>query len=198
MTEENADGEPRTAASEPGSDETSTAPEQLLRARQDLENELARVRRESDELKERWLRAAADLENYKKRAAREREDVARFGNEALLRDLLPVLDDLDRALRMMAGSDPSTQSTEGLELVRRKFLSQLERHNVTTFEAEGEAFDPGRHEAVQQRHSDHIEAGRVAEELQRGFLIAGRLLRPAMVVVSLGPASGDTEGSEHA
>ena len=147
--------------------------------------------------REKWLRAAADLENYRKRAQRERDDAVKFGNERLLKDLLPVLDDLERAIAAVESSkttDAGRQLLDGVQLVHRKFLGQLEKNGVTTFDSKGTPFDPSHHEAVQQAHAD-AAPGTVVEELQRGFKLNERLLRPALVVVSLGP-SGSTAPAE--
>jgi len=162
----------------------------LGEAREQLENHLEAARKEAAEIKERWLRAAADLENYRKRAGKEREELQKYGNEKLLRDFLPVYDDLQRALNAVdtTDNDAASQLQQGVDLVRKKFLQQLERHGVASFDSTGEAFDPARHDAIQQAHSNEVEAGRILEELQRGFMLNDRLLRPAMVVVSLGPA----------
>lgn len=172
--------------------------EALISARKELEEALEQTQKEAAQLRDRWMRAAADLENYRRRAAKEREDVQRFGIEKLLRDFLPVVDDLERALSIAEGADNATaeQLLGGVRLVQKKFLSTLEKHGVTTFESKGEPFNPERHEAVQQAHSP-VAAGAVADQLQRGFLLHDRLLRPALVVVSLGPEGGEaTEGSE--
>ncbi len=162
--------------------------EDLAAARGRLEEQLAKVTTEAAELKDRWLRAAADLENYRRRAVKEREEIQKFAAERLLRDLLPVVDDLDRALESVA-HEPGTEAQlrDGVELVRKKFIQQLEKHGVEAFSSRGEVFDPAMHDAIQQAHSDDVEAGRVLQELQRGFRLNDRLLRPATVVVSLGP-----------
>jgi len=165
----------------------------LASARQDLEAQLEAARNEASEIKDRWMRAAADLENFRKRAAKEREELQKFANERLLRDFLPVFDDLERALGVLdtvegGGAGPVR---DGVEMVRKKFIQQLERHGVEPFDSVGEPFDPARHDAIQQAHSNEVEAGCILEELQRGFMLRGRLLRPAMVVVSLGPESAE-------
>lgn len=172
--------------------------EALLEAKHELESALKQTQKEAEGFREKWLRAAADLENYRKRAQREREEVEKFANEKLLKDLLPVLDDLDRALEMVGSEPPSdaVQIVDGMKLVHKKFVSALERHGVTTFESKGEPFDPALHEAVQQVHAD-TPAGSVAAELQRGWMIAGRLLRPALVTVSLGPEGGSTKDGDN-
>ncbi len=131
------------------------------------------------------LRAAADLENYKKRAAREREEVQRFGNERLLKDLIPVLDNLERALAAAPADDPLAK---GVRLVLRGFEETLGRHGVKSFSALGQPFDPRLHEAVVQVASGEQPPGTVVAEHGRGFLLNDRLVRPAMVGVSVAPA----------
>lgn len=180
---------------EPETTAAGAVTEAMLKAKHELEDVLEQTRKEAESFREKWLRAAADLENYRKRAAREREDVQKFGNEKLLRDFLPVVDDLERGIEAVMNTDEAKakeQMLDGVRLVRKKFIAQLERHGVTTFDAEGEVFDPALHEAVQQIPAE-IEAGRVVSQLQRGFKLNERLLRPAIVVVSLGPAAAATE-----
>ena len=176
--------------------------EALVDAKRELETALEQTRKEAAQLRDRWMRAAADLENHRRRAAREREDVKKFGIEGLLKDLLPVIDDVSRAVQVTeeqlgggssGSNDPTEQLLGGVRLVQKKFMAALEKHGVTTFESTGTTFNPERHEAVQQAHSD-LPAGSVASELQRGFLIHDRLLRPALVVVSLGPEGGEPAG----
>ncbi len=133
---------------------------------------------------ERTLRAAADLENYKKRAVREREEVQRFANERLLKDLIPVLDNLERALAAVAADDPLAK---GVRLVLRGFEETLGRHGVKAFSALGQPFDPRLHEAVMQVASADQPPGTVVAEHGRGFLLNDRLVRPAMVGVSVAP-----------
>ena len=162
--------------------------EALIDAKRELGEALQQTQKEAESFRDKWLRSAADLENYRKRAQREREDVERFGNEKLIKDLLPVLDDLDRALDMVSANPPDDvqKVIEGMRMLQKKFLGQLEKHGVTTFESVGKAFDPALHEAVQQVYTD-LPPGSVANEIARGFMIHGRLLRPALVTVSLGP-----------
>jgi molecular chaperone GrpE len=133
---------------------------------------------------ERLLRAAADLDNYKKRAARERDEVQKFGIEKLLKDLLPVLDGLDRALSAAPPEDPLA---DGVRLVRASLEQALARHGVTGFSALGERFDPALHEALLQVPTGDKPAGTVVLEHARGFRLHERLLRPAMVGVAVEP-----------
>ncbi len=140
---------------------------------------------------DRLLRAAADLENTRKRAAREREEIQRFGIEKVLKDLLPVVDGLDRAL---AAATPSDPLAEGVRLVRASLEQTLARHGVAGFSALGERFDPAVHEALMQVPTAEKPPGTVVLEHARGFKLHERLLRPAMVGVAVAP-SVETEQS---
>ncbi len=150
-----------------------------------LELSMQKGRETLEKLKEehdRFLRAAADLENYKKRAAREREEGQRFANERLLKDLIPVLDNLERALAAAPEGDPLA---DGVKLVLRAFEDALGRHGIKGFSALGQPFDPRLHEAVLQVPSAEQPAGTVVLEHGRGFLLNDRLVRPAMVGVAV-------------
>lgn len=156
-----------------------------LAAQLELSQTLGReTQKKLEDVHERWLRAAADLENYKKRALREREDVLKFGIERLVKDLLPVLDNLDRALAAASGDDPLVT---GVKLVRSSFEQALARHGVKGFSAMGQPFDPARHEALMQVPSAEVPPGTVVLEHGRGFTLNDRLVRPAMVGVSVAP-----------
>jgi len=155
-----------------------------------LEESIARAQQMAQRLAEAneiRLRAAADLENYKKRAAREREEVQKFGIEKLLGELLPVLDNLDRALEASEAGGDLGSFTEGVRMNRRIFEDTLGKFGVKGFSAVGEAFDPRFHEAIQQIESAEYPANVVVKELVRGYTLHERLARPALVVVSSGP-----------
>lgn len=168
-------------------------PEALAREveslRAQVELSTAKGRETMEKLKDthdRLLRATADLENYKKRAVREREEVQKFGVERVLKDLLPVLDGLDRALAAAAADDPLVA---GVRLVRTSFEQALARHGVVGFSALGERFDPALHEALLQVPTADKPAGTVVLEHARGFKLHDRLIRPAMVGVAAEPAA---------
>lgn len=194
--------ERRTPAAEPGAGEAEAAAapeaagaEELAPGEGGLEERvrlleaaLERAEAAAREGHDRLLRAAADLENFKKRAAREREDVQRFGNERVLKDLLPVLDDLDRALAAAPEGDPLVK---GVQLVKAGFEQALARHGVKGFSAMGQPFDPALHEALLQVPTAEAAPGTVVLEHARGFTLNDRLIRPAMVGVSTAPPSGD-------
>lgn len=136
------------------------------------------------ETHDRLLRATADLENYKKRAAKEREEIQKFGVEKVLKDLLPVIDGLDRALAAAPGDDPLA---DGVRLVRASLEQVLAKHGVVAFSALGERFDPALHEALMQVPTGDKPAGTVVVEHARGFKLHERLIRPAMVGVAVEP-----------
>jgi molecular chaperone GrpE len=158
---------------------------EVERLRAELERATAKAREEH----ERLLRTAADLENYRKRAAREREEIQRFGVERIVKELLPVLDDLDRAL---AATPPGDPLAEGVRLVRASFERALARHGVVGFSALGEPFDPALHEALMQVPSADAAPGTVVLEHARGFKLNDRLVRPAMVGVAVAPPASST------
>jgi molecular chaperone GrpE len=175
--------------------EPSASPEvESLRAQLDLSQVKSRETMERlKEAHERMLRAAADLENYKKRAQREKEELQKFGNEKLLRDLLPVLDNLDRALAAAAADDPLRA---GVLLVRTTFEQVLGRYGVKGFSAAGQPFDPAFHEALMQVPTSDQPAGTIVVEHARGFTLHDRLVRPALVGVAVAPPAGADTGKE--
>ena len=148
-----------------------------------LKTQLELKEKEVAEHYNNYLRALADLENYKKRAARERADLVKYGHENLLRDFLPILDSLDRAMEAACGSDNMEAFQEGLALVRNQFLGCLEKYGVEPVAACGLDFDPNVHEAMLEVESDSHEDRQVVDEYQKGYLYQGRLLRPAKVSV---------------
>ncbi len=130
-----------------------------------------------------WRRAEADFENYKKRVEQERADAARFAGMSLIINILPVLDDLDRALKAIPDKLAHLSWTEGIRLIQRKLQATLEAQGVSEIKSLGQTFDPGIHEAVGQTAG---EEGKVVEEAQRGYTLHGRVIRPAFVIVGNG------------
>lgn len=133
---------------------------------------------------ERLLRQAAELENFKKRSTREREDGIRFANEGLVKDLLPVVDNLERAVAHASGGGNGKPLVEGVEMVLRGLLDVLTKHGVSLISAQGQPFDPTKHEAMSQVESDEHEPNSVVEELHKGYMLRDRLLRAALVSVA--------------
>jgi molecular chaperone GrpE len=139
---------------------------------------------------ERMLRAAADLDNYKKRAAKEKDEAQRFGIERVLKDLLPVLDNLDRALETSeAGGGGDASLTAGVRMTRKLFEDALSRNGVKAFSAKGLPFDPHLHEAMSQQESADVPPNTVLTEVLRGYTLNDRLVRPALVIVSCAPSA---------
>ena len=160
------------------------------------EEDLPPVVEESDRLKEledevaehkdRYMRAAAELQNYKKRTSREMDDMRRYANEALLRELLPVVDNLERALSISCDDgDAAKGISEGVDLTLKEILKVFEKFNVKPIEALEKPFDPNFHQAVSREERDDCADNTVINEFQKGYLIHDRLLRPSMVVVSM-------------
>jgi molecular chaperone GrpE len=149
---------------------------------------IAALEKEKKENWDRYLRAAADLENFRKRQRREVDDAKLEARGKVLKEMLPVVDNLERAIEhatQQAGTNPIV---EGVQLVLRQFMSAFERLDVTPVEAAGQPFDPNLHEAISQAESD-APPGTVVQVLQRGYRSGDRLLRPALVVVAKAPAA---------
>jgi molecular chaperone GrpE len=138
---------------------------------------------------ERLLRTAADHENYKKRVVREKDELLRYANERLVKEILPTLDSLDRALAAARAGDPLTS---GVEMTRRLLEDALGRFGVKGFSARGQTFDPRVHEALMTVATAAQAPGSVVEEMQRGFYLHDRLIRPAAVVVAAAPPAAAT------
>jgi molecular chaperone GrpE len=171
------------------------------------EERLAALTAERDEMKDRMLRIAAEFENWKRRARKEQDDGEAKVRESVLRDMLDVIDNLERAVGafgegVTAPATPAPDAAavlKGVALVLRMFQSKLERHNVKPFSSRGEPFDPRLHEAISRIPTADVPAGSVAVELQRGYRIGEKLLRPAMVSVATAPApSGNAAGDADA
>lgn len=157
---------------------------------EDVERDIDTIETEIEEMRDQLLRARADFDNYRKRMAREAERTRKLAAEALLRDLLPVIDNLDRALNHHEES-PTEALVNGLKMVLKQMHDVLDRSGVRPIAAVGEVFDPQVHEAVAHTPSTKIDRDNVMEEYQRGYLLGDVVLRPSKVVVS----SGETEES---
>jgi len=156
-------------------------------------DEIARLQAELDETKDRMLRIAAEYENYRKRTQREVTDRLRFASEGLLRDLLQVSDNLTRAVASAKAAESAPTDSQwkslldGVELTNRLLQGILARANVTEIASAGTAFDPNRHEAVGFVETTEFQEDVVAEEIQKGYLLHDRVLRPAMVRLARAP-----------
>ncbi|GMW01261.1 MAG: hypothetical protein AMXMBFR84_23980 [Candidatus Hydrogenedentota bacterium] len=151
-----------------------------------IEAEMAAILSERDTLHDQLLRLRADFDNYRKRMLRETERIRKTAAESLIADLLPVVDNLDLALKHK--DDTSSAVVEGVEMVFKNFMGVLMRHGLESIPTDGAPFDPAVHDAVMQQASDDVPAGNVLQEFQRGFRMGELVLRPARVVVSTGPS----------
>ncbi len=158
------------AALEP-EEETSCGPGNLNEAQQQIE-----------ELNERVVRLTADYDNYRKRAQRDKIEARQFANQGILEKLLPVLDNFEMAIIAVKDADPSVR--DGVQMIYDQLLSVLKAEGVEPVDAVGKQFDPNLHEAISQEESDEVEEGEVISQIQRGFILNNRLVRPARVVVA--------------
>jgi len=148
----------------------------------ELKEELARKEKESTDNYDKYLRAVADLDNYKKRAIREKVEIIKYGKEDVIKDILPFVDSLDRALDHADSSDVQAFK-EGIKLIQEQLLSCLRKHGVEKIDSVGLDFDPNFHEAMMQVESEEHEENKVVNEVQKGYLLNGRLLRPSKVCI---------------
>ena len=162
---------------------------EMLKAQVEEKTKLA------EENYDRFLRAQAELENYKKRVEREKSSLVKYGNEDLIKAILPVIDNLERALDHPPGENPDGL-VEGVTITLNQLLQELEKFGVTPVASVGEPFDPSKHEAMMRVESADHEPNTVVSELQRGYFLNDRLLRPAMVSVAQPPRQKEEgEGS---
>jgi molecular chaperone GrpE len=151
----------------------------------DMEGKIESLKKEAKENHDRMLRMAAEFENYKKRATREMNDFRKFANENFVKAMLPVVDNLDRAIESSSNDKNANNSVvEGVSMTLKEILKVFEEFNVKPFESLGKPFDPNFHQAVMQEQGETYPDNTVIKELQKGYMIHDRLLRPAMVVVS--------------
>jgi molecular chaperone GrpE len=157
--------------------------QEIQRLRQALEAKT----REVESLQDKNLRLMAEFDNARKRSVREREEHARFANESLIRELLPALDNFDRALQAARTETAASAVSAGVELIQRELLRVLEKFGATPFSSVGQLFDPERHEAIARVPTALHPEMTVIAETARGYLLHGRVLRPAMVTVAVAP-----------
>jgi molecular chaperone GrpE len=175
---------------EPEKEERSTQPEQTpvnsaADSSTDLEERLRIKEKESQENHDRLLRVSAEFENYKKRMNREIDDVRKYANQSLLREMLSVVDHIELALQAAAENSPGAGLREGLNLTLKELLRILEKFKVKPIQAVGQAFNPEYHEAILREECAGAAGNTVLREMQKGYTIHDRLLRPSMVVVAV-------------
>ncbi len=178
----------RRASQRPSADEGEKEQAKLEnnQTQESLTEQLAQEKEKAESYLASWQRAAADFQNYKRRVEQEREELARISNAALIINMLPLIDDLERALQNVDMRLAGMTWLDGIRLIQRKFQALLEMNGVTEIEADGQGFDPNIHEAVMFGDG---EDGKVISVVQKGYRLGGRVLRPAMVVVGQGKKS---------
>jgi molecular chaperone GrpE len=157
-----------------------------------LDNELQTLMGQLDEMKDKYLRALAEMENMKKRLQRDRENIMKYGNEGLLRDMLRIFDAVEKSVHTARELHPEDSNfIEGMEMVEKLFLETLKRHRVEPIDAaKGTPFNPNYHDAMLQRLDDEVpEPDMVVDEFEKGFMLNDRVLRPAKVSVSIQKAA---------
>jgi len=155
---------------------------------QRLKEEMEKIKKERDEYKNLYLRALADHDNYKKRIEAEWKKAVEYANERLVFELLPVLDNFERALDAMKEATDVDSIKKGVEMIYKSLLEVLRKEGLEPFDSRGEKFDPRLHEAISVKETSEVEPGVVVEEFQRGYKFKNKLLRPARVSVSKEPA----------
>jgi molecular chaperone GrpE len=175
--------------------DNKTEADQNKESEQPVTSELEKLKAEKDDYYDRLLRASAEFDNYKKRANREMTELRKYANESLTRELLSVVDNLERAIMMSTENQTAVDSiVEGVDMTLKEILKILEKFYVTPLISMGEVFDPRFHQAVGQEESEDSPANTIIKELQKGYMIHDRLLRPAMVIVSKAkPENGDND-----
>ena len=179
-------GEPDEAANEVNGDAASNDPTRLKAL---LEDE----RQKAQAYMQNWQRAAADYQNFKRRVEEERAETSRFANAALLINLLPLLDDLERALQTVDSHLAGLTWVDGIRLILRKFQAVMDMAGVQEIQADGQTFDPAVHEAVAQQPGDE---NKVLSVVQKGYKLGDRVIRPAMVIVGSGEGQPRAEDAQ--
>ncbi|MBW1801912.1 MAG: nucleotide exchange factor GrpE, partial [Deltaproteobacteria bacterium] len=154
----------------------------------ELIEKIQSIQEDSDKNHDLFIRSQAEIENLKKRFRKDKEDWVKYSNETLIKELLPVIDNLEMAISHSQNENSLSALREGIELTLKGLKDAMAKSGLKEVEARGEAFDPSSHEAVSELEDEKIEAGMVLQELQKGYMLHQRLIRPSMVVVSKGSA----------
>ncbi|MGH7208195.1 MAG: nucleotide exchange factor GrpE [Nitrospiraceae bacterium] len=180
----------------PSSADSPTTDQGEPRSDEDVRQALAAKNEEVKALQDKYLRLAAEFENFKRLAQRDQREYIRFANESLLKELLPIVDNLERAIKSSKESPGNDGLIQGVELVLKQYLETLAKFGVHPVNSVGEAFDPSRHQAVAHVESEDASGKIVVEEYQKGYLLQDRILRAAMVAVADVPKRADRGGDK--
>ena len=154
--------------------------------KQELLKEVKDTEKKSQENYDLYMRTYAEMENIKRRGIKERQELSKYANESLIKEILPVIDNLQKAISHAQNDKNPSGLVEGIELTLDGLMATLEKAGLKKVEAEGRPFDPNFHEAISKQIDDKIAPGHVMTELQKGYVLNGRLIRPSMVVISEG------------
>lgn len=170
---------------EAGSTEATETPEEDNAPEAENTEEKAEEKTEekADDGNEKYVRLMAEFQNYKKRVAKEKNDIREYATEKLVMELLPVLDNFERALAANAEDDPAGYA-KGMELIFTQMVTELQKSGLAEVEAEGQDFDPTKHNAVMTEENEELESGKVSKVLQKGYALNDKVIRPSMVAVT--------------
>lgn len=170
---------------EAGSAEATETPEEDNAPEAENTEEKAEEKTEekADDGNEKYVRLMAEFQNYKKRVAKEKNDIREYATEKLVMELLPVLDNFERALAASAEDDPAGYA-KGMELIFTQMVTELQKSGLAEVEAEGQDFDPTKHNAVMTEENEEMESGKVSKVLQKGYALNDKVIRPSMVAVT--------------
>jgi molecular chaperone GrpE len=160
----------------------------------ELIEKIQSLREEADKNYDLYVRSQAEMENFKKRNAKEKEDVVRYANETLIKEILPVMDNLEKAISHAQQDNAVDALREGVELTLKGLKDSLKKAGLKEVEAQGHPFDPCFHEAVSEMVDERAKPGTVIQELQKGYVLNGRLIRPSMVIVNRRKDTKDSDG----
>lgn len=170
---------------EAGSADATETPEEdnAPEAENTEEKSEEKAEEKADDGNEKYVRLMAEFQNYKKRVAKEKNDIREYATEKLVMELLPVLDNFERALAASAEDDPAGYA-KGMELIFTQMVTELQKSGLAEVEAEGQDFDPTKHNAVMTEENEELESGKVSKVLQKGYALNDKVIRPSMVAVT--------------
>ena len=178
----------RDQESSEGDQKESRRPQKKARKKQEeFARKLEEKEKEAQENYDRWLRAVAELENYKKRMTKEKLELSKYANEQLIKEILPIVDNLERAIEHSSNPKDSKALDDGIKMTAKQLITVLEKFGIKRIEALNEPFDPNYHEAIMQLETQKHEENIVLRELEKGYLLHDRLIRPAKVAISKNP-----------
>lgn len=182
--EEQEEAQPEENNQEKEAEEKDSQAEETEDNQPQEKEELEALKKEKEDIYQKLIRVQADFDNYKRRAKKERENDLKYKSQDVVTDLLPILDNFERALQTDTNEEAMENFVEGMNMIYRQLLSAVEKAGVEEIKAEGQPFDPNLHQAVMQDSDEEKESNTVTEVLQKGYLLKDRVIRPAMVKVN--------------